>query len=516
MNIEASVSKQKRGRRKRSRDHSQKPIRQPNYRQLKHPFPQQSVFSDDEIVNIHNTALRVLEELGVKVLLPEAREIFAKAGATVDEEDMVFIGRDIVEHALASAPKSIKLRAANPLHEQDYKLGSMIFMPGVGCPNANDAERGRRPGSLRDFEEAIKLCQTYDVMHTFGPLTEPQDIPINVRHYETMRVQLENGDKPMFVYARGRGQVEQAFEMVQVALNLSSDEFTNGSWLTTVINTNSPRMLDNPMAQGIIDFARAGQISIITPFCLAGAMAPITPAGALTLQHAEALMGITLAQLANKGAPVSYGGFSSNVHMKSGAPAFGTPDHLKMQLGGGQLAKLIGLPWRTASGSASNTADMQASLETVMGLWGGSLAHGTLLVHSAGWLEGGLTFGYEKFINDIESLQMFAELCEQPKASDEEIGFEALADVQPGGHFFATQHTMDRYSTAFYEPIVADLNNFGSWTEAGSKTSSQRATEVWKKNLAEFVQPTTGPDAVERLMPYIEKATAEGGASPLE
>lgn len=505
-----------RGRRKRKRTVAETPARTPNYRQLKHPFPQQKVFSDDEVQNIHDTALRVLEELGIKTLLPEAREIFAKAGARVDDDQMVYIGRDIVEAALKTAPPSFRLRAANPLRDQTYELGSMLFMPGVGCPNANDAVRGRRPGSLRDFTEAIKLCQHYDVMHTFGPLTEAQDVPIHLRHYETTRVQAEFGDKPMFVYARGQGQVEQAFEMVQLAHNISADEFENGVWMTTVINTNSPRMLDNPMAQGIIDFARANQMAIITPFCLAGAMAPITPAGALTLQHAEALFGITLSQLARAGAPVSYGGFSSNVHMKSGAPAFGTPDHLKMQLGGGQLAQLIGLPWRTASGSASNVADMQAGLETVMGLWGGSLAHGTLLVHTAGWLEGGLTFGYEKFINDIEGLQIFAELCTPPKADAAEIGFDALADVQPGGHFFATQHTMDRYKTAFYEPIVADLNNFGTWTESGARTSTDRAVDVWQGILRDFTPPAGGADAAERIRPYIEKATAAGGAPPLD
>lgn len=490
--------------------------RTPNYRQLRHPFPQQTMFSEDEIQSIHDTALRVIEELGIKVLLPEAREIYAAAGARVDDDDMVFLGRDVVEAALASAPRSFRLRAANPLHEQTYELGSMIFMGGVGCPNANDAVRGRRPGSLNDFEEAVKLAQSYDVMHMFGPFVEAQDVPIHLRHYATARAQLAFGDKPMFVYARGQGQVEQTFEMVQTALNLSADDFEDGVWLTTVINTNSPRMIDNPMAQGLIDFARAGQMCLVTPFCLAGAMAPITPAGALTLQHAECLMGIALTQLVRSGAPVSYGGFSSNVHMKSGAPAFGTPDHLKMQIGGGQLARLIGLPWRTASGSASNTADMQASLETVMGLWGGSLAHGTVLVHTAGWLEGGLTFGYEKFINDIESLQIYAELCNRPRADAAEIGFEALADVQPGGHFFATQHTMDRYSTAFYEPIVADLSNFGTWTEAGGLTSTERATELWQEKLNTFQAPPTGADAVERLMPYIEKATANGGAPPLD
>lgn len=390
------------GGRRRNRDAAPKITRQPNYRQLRHPFPAQTMFSDDEIASIHETSLRVLEELGMRVLLPEAREIFAKAGARV-VEDMVFIGKDIVRAALASAPKSWKLRAPNPMRDQDYAQGSMIFMAGVGCPNATDRERGRRPGSIADYVETVQLCQHYDVIHMQGQMTEPQDVPVHLRHYATIKAQLEHSDKPLFIFARGPKQVEQGFALVQTALGLSDEDFARDVWVSTVINTNSPRLLDNPMAKGLIDFARAGQMCIVTPFCLAGAMAPITPAGALTLQHSEALAGITLTQLAKAGAPVSYGGFSSNVYMKSGAPAYGTPEHLKMQIGGGQLARHIGLPWRTASGAASNTADMQSALETTMGLWGSSLAHGTLILHTAGWLEGGLSFGYEKFINDIET-----------------------------------------------------------------------------------------------------------------
>jgi len=501
--------------RRRNREGGAKIQRQPNYRQLRHPFPPQKAFSDDEVTAIHNTALRVLEELGMKVLLPEARELFAKAGARV-EDDMVYIGRDIVEAAIASAPKSFVIHAPNPARNQTYELGSMLFSAGSGCPNATDLERGRRPGSLRDFTETVRLCQSFDVIHVLGPCAEPQDVPINLRHYAMMKAQLENADKPLFVYARGRKQVHQGFEMIQEALGLSSEEFAGGVYAKTIINTNSPRLLDNPMAQGLIDFARAGQLCIVTPFCLAGAMAPITPAGALTLQHAEALAGITLTQLAKQGAPVSYGGFSSNVYMKSGAPAYGTPEHIKMQLGGGQLARHIQMPWRSATGAASNTPDMQAALETTMGLWGCVLAQATLTVHSAGWLEGGLTFGYEKFINDVEGLQMMSELCTPPSGSEAEIGFDAIAEVQPGGHFFQTQHTMERYATAFYSPIVADLNNFGSWTESGSRSSAQRATDVWKQTLRDFMPPEGGAERAARIGSLIEKGTAAGGAAPME
>jgi trimethylamine--corrinoid protein Co-methyltransferase len=225
-----------------------------------------------------------------------------------------------------------------------------------------------------------------------------------------MRIQMECGDKPNFVYAGGRAQVAQSFEMIQLGNDMSAHAFDDDVWCFIVINTNSPRQLDVPMAEGIIDFARANQLSIITPFCLAGAMAPITISGALVLQHAECLAAITLAQLARPGAPVAYGGFSSNVDMKSGSPAFGTPEHIKLSIGSGQLARHIGLPWRSATGAASNTNDMQAATETNMALWAQLQANATLTVHSAGWLEGGLTFGYEKFINDIEALQTIAEL----------------------------------------------------------------------------------------------------------
>jgi trimethylamine--corrinoid protein Co-methyltransferase len=505
----------RRGRRRSSGNEQVIEARSLRYRQLKHPFEPQKVFSDDEINAIHDTSLRVLEELGIKVLLPEARAIFATAGARV-EDDMVFIGRDIVEAAVRTAPSNIRLRAINPAREQDYVDGTVIFAPGSGCPNATDFERGRRPGSLRDFEETTKLAQSFDVIHMLGQSAEPQDVPIQFRHYDMVRAQMELSDKPLHVYSRGQTQALETFEMIRIGFGLSDDDFTNGAWVTTIINTNSPRLLDNPMAQGIIDFARAGQMTVITPFCLAGAMAPVTVAGALTLQHAESLMGITLAQLAKVGAPVSYGGFSSNVDMKSGSPAFGTPEHVKMQIGGGQLARHIGLPWRSATGAASNTPDMQSASETNMALWGAMMGNATMTLHAAGWLEGGLSFGYEKFINDVEALQVIAELCVKPDGNAAEIGFDAIKDVAPGGHFFATQHTMDRYRTAFYEPLVADLQNFGAWEDAGAKTSADRATEIWKQTLRDFVKPPTGEAVSDRLAEYIEAQIAAGGAHPME
>ena len=487
----------------------------PDYSHLRHPFVPQSLFSDDEIAAIHEAALTVLEELGLKILLPEARELLARAGAVV-EDDMVRFGRDLVAEALRTAPRSWVWHARNPAHSHVYEQGALFFTAAGGCPNTHDALRGRRPGDLQSYTEALRLQQHFSAIHKFSPSAEPQDVPVHLRHYAMVRAQLENGDKSLFGYARGRAQIEDTFEMVRLGLALDEEQFLNQSWCSTVINTNSPRMIDAPMAQGIIDFARAGQTLVITPFCLAGAMAPITVAGALTLQHAEALGAITLAQMARAGAPVSYGGFGSNVDMKSGSPAFGTPEHVKMQLGSGQLARHIGLPWRSAAGSASNAPDAQGMAENDMGLWGAMMSNATLVVHAAGWLEGGLSFGYEKFITDMEAVQMIAELCRPTPGDASEIGMEALRDVEPGGHFFATQHTMERYDRAFYTPLVADLSNFGSWEEAGAEDAATRATRIWQGVLAEFSPPEGCDEAAARIEQFIADRSAKGGAAPLE
>jgi trimethylamine--corrinoid protein Co-methyltransferase len=256
-------------------------------------------------------------------------------------------------------------------------------------------------------------------------------------------------------------------------------------------------------------------MSIVTPFCLMGAMAPVTVAGALTLSHAEALAGIALTQITQPGAPVCYGAFASNVDMRSGAPAFGTPEQVKANLGAGQLARLLGLPWRCAAGCAANINDAQAANETQMSAWGAVLAGCTVLVHGAGWIEGGLTLSYEKLITDLEVMQIFAELCMPTPADDAALAFDALAEVQPGGHFFATAHTMERYRTAFYEPLVADWSNFGTWTERGAKDASARATEIWQRHLESPAPPCLDPARSELLDAFIAHRTTQGGAPPV-
>ena len=511
--MSALQSKRRKGKRRGSAV-DQPPLRDVNYRNLRNPFPPMDVFSADCIAAMHEASLRALEELGMKVLLPEAVEIFRKAGARIDGQ-MVYIGRDIIEAALASAPKSITGRAGAPHRDLLFELGTLVFQPGAGAPHATDLERGRRPGSARDFREYIQLCHHFDVFQMMSPSVEPQDVPTHLRHYFTTEAQMTLTDKFPFIFARGTPQSMDCFEMLRDFRGVSDDAFLAAPYCYTIINTNSPRTLDIPMAQGLIDFARHGQLSIVTPFTLMGAMAPITVAGAITLSHAEALAGIALTQLVRPGAPVCYGTFTSNVDMKSGAPAFGTPAHFQASLAAGQLARLTGLPWRSAAGSASNINDVQAANENQMGLWGCLMAGATVIIHSAGWLEGGLSVSYEKIITDAEVLNMIAGLCAGAQAGDDEIGFDnALSQVNPSGHFFDAPQTMERYNTAFYEPIVHDYANFGTWTERGAQDANTRATKVWKDILAADRRPPVDQDRLDALQSFIAKRTAEGGAPP--
>jgi trimethylamine--corrinoid protein Co-methyltransferase len=488
--------------------------RKVSYRNLKNPLLRQPAFSQDRLEAIHDTALRVIEELGIKVLNDEARGYYLQAGASVDEESqLVKIDRALVAAALETAPGEFVIHGRTPTADVSMGGDNVAFVCVGGAPHISDLDHGKRPATLEDTRNIIKLCEHFDVIHLQSPNVESQDIPVHLRHYRVTESQLSLSQKPLFVYSRGSAQVEDAFAMIRIAHGLSEEEFQTSPRCYTVINTNSPRQLDVPMCQGIIDFAKAGQVSVITPFTLAGAMAPVTMPGALVLQHAEALAGITLAQIVRPGSPVIYGSFTSNVDMKSGSPAFGTPEFVQAAFGAGQLARHIGLPWRGSAATASNAPDEQAVYEFLMSAWGSVLGGVNMMLHSAGWLEGGLTGSMEKYILDIEMLQIFAEIFDPLNSDNTELAYEAIASVEPGSHFFGCEHTMERYQTAFYEPLVSDWSNFGQWTDSGSKTATQRANGIWKKILQEFEAPALDAARLEELTEFIERRSAEGGAA---
>ncbi len=485
------------------------------YRRLRNPYPPIEVLSEDQVEAIHDASMTILEELGIRVRLPEARQILKQAGATVDEAgEIVRFGRDFVDETMATAPEVVTLHARNPDATVETGKDKVAIATVGGPPNVSDLEYGRRSGTLEDFRNFMRLAQTYDVIHILGPAAEPMDIEMPFRHLEMTGSMLTLTDKIPFVYCRGAPQVADALEMIRIGRRIPREDFAGQVSCFTVVNANSPLQLDVPMGQGIIDFARAGQLMVLTPFTLAGAMAPVSLAGALAQQNAEALAGLTLAQCVRPGAPVSYGGFTSNVDMKSGAPAFGTSDYVMAAFASGQLARRYRIPFRSSNVNASNTPDAQAAYESQMSLWGSLMGGCNLMMHGAGWLEGGLTASFEKFIIDVDMLQMMANLFQGIAVDEASLGLDAVREVGHGGHYFGAAHTLERYSQAFYDPLVSDWRNYETWSENGSPDTAQRAHKLYKQVLADFQPPPQDPAVREELDAFVERRKREGGAPP--
>jgi len=487
---------------------------QPPSRRLRIPFPPTALISEDELESIHAASLRVLREIGVEVLHPQARRLMKEHGADIREgSERVRFDADMVLELVGHAPSRFTLHARNPAHDLAFGGDDIIFAQMGSAPNCSDTDRGRRPGNQADFRNFVKLAQVHNIIQcTGGYPVEPTDIHPSIRHLECVRDLATLTDKPFHIYSLGRERNVDGIEIARIVRGIGRERLLAEPSCYTIINTNSPLKLDVPMLEGIIQMSGAGQIVIVTPFTLAGAMAPVTVAGALVLQNAEALAGIAFTQMVRKGAPVGYGGFTSNVDMKSGAPAFGTPEYMKAQLVGGQLARRYGIPYRTSNTCAANTVDAQAAYESVFSLWGAIQGGGNFMLHGAGWLEGGLRCSYEKMILDIDLLQMVAEFLSPLELTEDALAVEAIRDVGPGGHFFGTAHTQARYRNAFYSPILSDWRNFETWSLAGSPTAIEKANRVWKERLAAWEKPPIDPAVEEELNDFVARRIAEGGA----
>jgi trimethylamine--corrinoid protein Co-methyltransferase len=337
------------------------------------------------------------------------------------------------------------------------------------------------------------------------------ELPANNRHLDTYRANLTLSDLSFHCTAIGRGRALDGINMMAISRGISVAEMALDPGVITIISVNSPRLFDDAMGEGLIAMAEHGQPVTVTPFTLMGAMTPVTLPAALAQQNAEALFGIALTQLVKPGTPVMYGAFTSNVDMRSGAPAFGTPENTKANVIAGQLARRYSLPYRTSNANASNAVDLQAAYETEMATWGAIMGGGNMIYHAAGWLEGGLTASYEKLILDVEIIQNMTEFLRPIDFTEDDLGFEAIKSVQTGGHFFGAQHTMERYETAFYRPILSDWTNYESWEAAGAHEAIDRATLLWQKALADYAEPVMDVAIREELDAYVAKRKEEIG-----
>jgi trimethylamine---corrinoid protein Co-methyltransferase len=486
-------------------------IQQQKPMKAKRTFPPTRLVSDDQIEAIHQASMKVLSEIGMDFMWPEARDLLKKAGAIIDGERVRF-DPEMIAEAMAHAPETFTIHARNSARNMSIGGDNICFGTVGSPPNCHDVEGGRRTGNHADFSKFIKLAQHFNAIDfVAGYPVEPIDIHAGVRHLETLREIALNCDKPFVAYSLGVERIRDGIEIARLARGVSHEQFDREPTLTTIVNTNSPLKLDPNMLIGMTEMSRRNQVVCVTPFTLAGAMAPVTVAGALVEQNAEALAGMTYCQLVNPGAPVIYGGFTSNVDMKSGAPAFGTPEYMKSTIIGGQLARRYKVPFRTSNTNAANMMDAQAAYESVFSLWGLTMGGGNYIMHGAGWLEGGLVASFEKFVMDCDLIQMVKAFLQPIEINDDALGVEAIREVGPGGHFFGAQHTLARYSDAFYAPMVSNWSNNQQWDAAGRPDALQRANTLYKQALNEYTQPAMDDSTKDALDDFVNRRLREGG-----
>ena len=480
---------------------------------LRNSFKPIEALSRDQLMAIHEASLKLLAETGIEFMGSGARQLLRKAGASVDDATgLTKLPRELVLDAIKSAPPSFVLTPRNP--ERRIHLGENFISFGLvaGPPNIHDCVAGRRSGNLEDYVKLIKLAQSFDIIHLIGNQpTAPVELPARTRHLDCYRANVTYADRVYHCTSIGRHRALDGIEIMAISRGKTREEMVGDPGVITIISVNSPRRFDAAMSDGLMTMAEFGQAVCVTPFTLMGAMTPVTMAAALTQQNAEALAGIALTQLVRPGSPVVYGAFTSNVDMRSGAPAFGTPENARATIAAGQLARLYKLPYRASNSCAANAVDAQAAYESQMSIWASVMGHANLVYHGAGWMEGGLTASFEKIVIDVEMLQMIAETIKPMDVNAEEIaaGLEAIADVPTGGHFFGSPHTLARYETAFYTPLISNWQNYENWELAGGLTATQRATQIWQKALEIYEQPPLDPAISEALDAFVAKRKEE-------
>lgn len=487
--------------------------RQPPWRQPTRRFAPTDLISEDEVEAIHQTSLQILSEIGVDFLDAEARRVLAEAGARVDpDSERVRFDPEFIAETIATAPSEFTIHSWNP--ERNIHMGGdqIAFTAVSSPPNVSDEAGGRRVGNREDFQKLLRLGQTINMVHMWGGYpVEPVDIHASVRHLDAIYDMLTLSDRVVHGYSLGPQRNLDALEMVRIARQVDEATLEREPSIISVVNASSPLRYDKPMLQGILEYSSRNQVIVVTPFTLAGAMAPVTVAGALAQHNAEALAGIALTQIVRPGSPVIYGGFTSNVDMQSGAPAFGTPEFMQTQMITGQLTRRYGIPYRSSGVNAANALDAQAAYESVFSLWGAIMGGAHMVLHAIGWMEGGLRASFEKMILDADLCAMVARFMDPIDFSEGGLALEAVREVGPGGHFFGSTHTLERYREAFYQPLISDWRNYETWAEAGKPGAEGRMVELVDEFMSSYRQPPMEEAVRAELADFVERRRAEGG-----
>ena len=469
----------------------------------------------DGVQAIHDGAMHILEDIGIEFLNEEAIELFKQAGCTVNGTN-VRMGRDWVMEMIAKAPSEFTITPRNP--DKAIPIGGkhILFGNVSSPPNYFDMEIGKKvSGTRKHCADLLRLTQYFNCIHFAGGYpVEPVDVHASVRHLDVVYDKMVLTDKAAHAYSLGKERVEDVMEMVKIAGGLTEEEFQAKPRMYTNINSTSPLKHDVPMIDGCLRCVRRGQAVVVTPFTLAGAMAPVTMSGAVTLSIAEAISAIALFQYVAPGAACVIGTFTSNVDMKSGAPAFGTPEYMRATQMTGQMARFYGLPMRASGVCAANVPDGQAMWETSNSLWSAVQSGTNVVYHAAGWLEGGLVASPEKFVMDCEMIQMIQRYMEPEITATgvDDIALHAIKEVGPNGHYFGIEHTQERYEEAFYQPMVSDWRNFEAWEVAGGIWTAERAHNIFKDIINTFEEPPMDAAIKEELGDFVARRKAEGGA----
>ncbi len=470
--------------------------------------PNYEVLTEEALEVIEANAETVLAEIGVNfVENPEALALWKEAGADIDGE-RVRIPRGLARKLCATAPSEFTQHARNP--ERNVVIGgrNMVLAPVYGPPFVRDAEGGRRYATMADFEKFVKLAYMSKWLHhSGGTVCEPTDVPVNKRHLDMLLTHMIYSDKPFMGAVTEPSRAQDSVEMCEI---LFGKEFVqDNTVMTSLININSPLTFDNVMMGALEVFAKNNQASIISPFIVGGAMAPVSVAGTLTQVLAEVMAGVAYSQLIRPGAPVIFGAFVTSIDMNSGAPTFGTPEASHITYGAGQLARRMGLPYRSAgSFCGSKLPDAQAAYETANSLQMGLLAGVNFMLHSCGWLEGGLVASFEKFVMDADQLGTLHHFAKGVDISENAQAMDAIEEVGPGGHYLGCAHTQANFKSAFWRSDLFDYKPFETWAEEGERDTQALAAVRVKRMLDTYQQPALDPEIEAQLRAYVAEKKA--------